>query len=134
MSHFSLSLHILPLYMYYFDLNFDAHPQNVCYNHAVRCHMLHFGVQFQFRSICGICAGHYGTRVGFYSNILISSAIHNLISVLYYLFATHIEFCDCLSQPAHNQFFTCYLTHAWTEIKHISERNCFGFSDADLLI
>jgi len=43
MSHFSLNQYILPLYRYYFGLNFDADPQNMYYNHAVRCHMLHFG-------------------------------------------------------------------------------------------
>jgi len=61
----------------------------------VTCYILE--VQFQFRNICGICGGHNNTRVGCYSNILISSAIDNVISVLYYLIATHLEFCDCLS-------------------------------------
>jgi hypothetical protein len=102
----------------------------------IMCYILE--VQFQFRSICGICGGHNVSRVGFYSNILIYLAIHNLISVLYYLSATHLEFRDCVSQPALNQFFTCHITLGWTEIRHvrfqhISERNCCGFSDADLL-
>ena len=103
----------------------------------ITCYILE--VQFQFRSIYGICGGHNGTRVGFYSNILISSAIHNLISVPYYWTATHLQFCDCLSLPALNQFFTCHLTLGWTEIRHgrfqyTSERKYCGFSDANLLI
>jgi len=61
----------------------------------VTCYILE--VQFQFRSICDICGAYSGTRVGFYSNILISSAIHNLISVPYYFTAAYLEFCDCLS-------------------------------------
>jgi hypothetical protein len=103
----------------------------------VTCYILE--VQFQFRSICDICGAYNGTRLSFYSNILICSAIRNSFSVPCYFTAAYLESSVIASAEPLNQFCTCYLTLGWTEIRHvrfqyISERNCCGFSDADLLI